>query len=155
MSKLVDLKDELEAISYIATIIGIVIALFVFWSEKKKERRARGVEAYIRSTDRYIQYLTLCLDHPETKTFDPDTIDRGIETPRLVMFSILICVFETAFLSLQRDAPRQIKERQWKGWENYITMWAGQQDFIRTWDIVGVDFDSDFQAYMNTRMTIK
>ncbi len=155
MSSLMDLKDELEALSYVATIVGIVIALFVFWSEKRKERRAREVEAYVRSTDRYIQYLILCLDNPETKTFDPDTIDRGMETPRLIMFSILICVFETAFLSLRRDAPRQIQERQWKGWESYITMWAGQQDFIKTWNIVGVDFDSDFQAYMNTLLTMK
>lgn len=155
MSILIELKEHLEALSYIATIVGIPIALFIFWSEKRKERRAREVEAYVRSTDRYIQYLTLCLQYPETKTFDPDTIDRGIETPRLIMFCILICVFETAFLSLRRNAPRQIQKRQWKGWEHYITMWAGQQDFIKTWDIIGVDFDSDFQVYMKKRMIVK
>lgn len=155
MNILIDLKEHLEALSYLATIVGIPIALLIFWSEKRKERRAREVEAYIRSTDRYIYYLNLCLDHPETKTFDPDTIDRGIETPRLIMFSILICVFETAFLSLRRDAPRQIQNRQWKGWENYITMWAGHQDFIKAWDMIGGDFDSDFQVYMNKRMLMK
>jgi hypothetical protein len=151
---LIDLKDEFESLSYIATILGIPIALFIFRSEKRKERRAREVEAYTRSTDRYIQYLTLCLDHSDIKAFDPDTIDRGVEARRLIMFSILICVFENAFLSL-REASNRVWKRQWQGWENYITMWASEQDFIKTWDLIGGDFDSDFQTYMNQRMTIK
>ncbi|MGB9179977.1 MAG: hypothetical protein WCB68_12090 [Pyrinomonadaceae bacterium] len=148
MSSLANLKDELEAVSYIATIVGIVIALFVFWSEKRKERRAREAEGYARANDRYIQYLTLCLDHPDANTFDPDITSTGVETKRLIMFSILINVFETAYLLL-RSASHDIRDRQWKGWDNYIRMWAGQEDFAKTWTAIGPDFDSEFQHYMN------
>ena len=148
MSTLVSLKDQLEALSYVATIVGIVIALIVFWSEKRKVRLAREAEAYFRTNDRQVQYLTLCLDHMDAKAFDPDTAATGVETKRLIMFSILLNTFETAYLSL-RSSSRRILNRQWQGWENYIRMWGAQEDFVKTWKVIGTDFDADFQKYMN------
>lgn len=151
MSGLTDLKDELEVASYIATIVGIMIAVFVFWSEKRKERRSREAEGYARANDRYIQYLTLCLDHPDANTFDPDTAATGVETKRIIMFSILLNVFETAYLTL-RSASRRFRNRQWQGWDNYIRMWAREEDFVKTWATIGPDFDSEFQSYMSGLM---
>jgi len=151
MSRLVGLKDELEALSYLATIVGIVIALVVFWSEKRKATKARETEAYFQTNDRQIQYLILCLEHMDADAFDPDTKATGVETKRLIMFSILLNTFETAFLSL-RTASSSVRQRQWQGWENYMRMWANQADFVKTWRAIGPDFEENFQAYVNGLM---
>jgi hypothetical protein len=151
MSFLIEYKDEIQAVTNIAMTVGIVIALAVFIIDRYKDRRTREAEAYARSNDRYIHYLTLCLEHPQADTFDPDTHVVEADVERRIMFSILISTFETAYTTLYR-ASRRIRKRQWDGWQNYISMWAGEKDFVDMWNVIGGDFDSKFQDYLNGRI---
>ncbi|NOT29460.1 MAG: hypothetical protein HOP15_03320 [Planctomycetes bacterium] len=148
-----EMKDVLEALSYLATIIGIPVAIGVFWYEKRKERIAGELETYMRSNDKYIGYLTLCLQHPQLMGFDisPDEEDvktSGLSVEQLTLFTILISTMETGFL-LYRTQGSAIKESQYKGWHEYMSYWASRDAFRKAWRAVSSQFDSEFESAMN------
>lgn len=148
-----EVKDVLEVLSYLATIIGIPVAIGVFLYEKRKERIAGELETYMRSNDKYIGYLTLCLQHPQLMGFDtfPDEEDvktSGLSPEQLTLFTILISTMETGFL-LYRTQGSAIKESQYKGWHEYMSYWASRDAFRKAWRAVSSQFDSDFENEMN------
>jgi hypothetical protein len=146
-------KDLLEALSYVATIIGIPVAIFVFLYEKRKDRLAQEVDSYLRANEKYVQYLSLCLEHPGLECFDllplePQVKATGLDIKKLTLFTILISVLETGYL-LYRRHKGTIRQSQWPGWRAYMEMWASRSDFRRAWPTLGPQFDSDFYALMN------
>ncbi len=63
------LKDILEMLSYIATILGIPLALLLFWDEKRKERRDREYGTYDALDNKYIEFLQLLLEYPHLDVY--------------------------------------------------------------------------------------
>jgi hypothetical protein len=150
---LADLKDILEALSYIATIIGIPIAIGVFLYEKRKDRAASELETYMRSNDKYIGYLTLCLQYPELGGFDnfPDEEEvklSNLSPEQLTLFTVLISTMETGFL-LYRTQGSAIRDSQYRGWYEYMIYWANRDAFRRAWRALSTQFDKDFEKTMN------
>ena len=148
-----ELKDLLEAASYVATIIGIPVALLIFLYEKQKQRLAREMETYLLSNQRYTEYLSLCLEHPELDCFDlsvqePDVAATGLDIKKLTLFTILIATLESGFLLYRRHNQIAIRRNQWRGWYDYMAMWARRPDFRLAWPALGPQFDADFCALM-------
>ena len=112
-------KDLLEALSYLATIVGIPIAILAFLYEKRKDRLQREIETYTEANQRYIEYLTLCLEHPEFECaeFLPDDKNAaaaGLSVGKLTMFTILISLLEGGYV-LYRSHRGAIRKKQWQG----------------------------------------
>jgi hypothetical protein len=74
-----EIKDTLEVLAYLATIIGIPIAIAVFWHEKRKDRIQRERETFAEANGRYIEYLSMCLDHPELNCFEFEKDDSDLQ----------------------------------------------------------------------------
>ena len=149
-------KDFLEALSYLATIIGIPVAIVAFIAEKRKDRRARARDAYVEANARYIDYLTLCLEHPELDGFDlseqdPDVRKSGLDVKKLALFTILISILETGYV-LYADQRENARLRQWQGWHDYMVMWARRADFRIVWPLLGPQFDTEFVQHMEKIM---
>ena len=70
----------LEAISYLVTIIGLPIGLFVFVYEKRRERKDRERQAYQSANDKYIDLLNLCLTNPDLDIFDIYRYENPLST---------------------------------------------------------------------------
>src|SRR5688572_30725676 len=70
-------KEKFEIASYVATMLGIPIGLFIFWHDRVKTRRAHEKDAFDHCNDKYIDYLKLCLEHHDTDAFE---IERGNAT---------------------------------------------------------------------------
>lgn len=145
-------KDFLESVSYLATIVGIPIAIAAFLYEKRKDRLQREVETYTEANQRYIEYLALCLQRPELECAeylpdDPDAAAVGLSVDKLTMFTILISLLEGGYV-LYRNHAGEIRKKQWKGWDDYMVFWANRDDFRRAWALVGPQFDTDFVAHM-------
>ncbi len=148
-----EVKDLLEALSYLATLLGIPSAILIFVVEKRRERRVHELEAHQYSNDLYIDYLGRCLDDPDLDAFefrrdDKAVLDSGVPYNRLIMFTILISMMETAFLRY-RYVHSAAQQSQWSGWRAYMSEWAERDDFIAAWQILGPQFDTDFVAQMN------
>jgi hypothetical protein len=145
-------KDLLEALSYLATVIGIPVAIIAFIAEKRKDRRERERDAYIEANARYIDYLTLCFEHPELDAFDlseqaPDVRESGLDVKKLALFTILISILETGYI-LYADQRENARLRQWQGWHDYMVMWARRADFRKAWPLLGPQFDTEFVQHM-------
>lgn len=153
MSWLVTYKDYFESISYLVTFIGIPIAIILFFREKQKERITRELEIYASAHDRYVEYLKLCLERPELDGFDlPKDGEEaklcGIKYERIILFTILTAIMESAFIRYSRTDTQEAKI-QWRGWREYILEWLHRPDFRKTWPIIGPQFSETFVRLVN------
>lgn len=148
-----ELKDLLEALSYLVTVVGFPAAIAVFVVQKRHERRAHEIEAHQHSNDLYIHYLGRCLEDPDLDAFefrrnDTEVLECGVPYKRLIMFTILISMMETAFIRY-RDVHTAAQRTQWTGWHTYMVEWAQREDFRAAWRILGPQFDSTFVREMD------
>lgn len=148
-----EIKDLLEALSYLATLLGIPAAIIVFLVEKHRDRRLYELETHQYSNDLYIDYLGRCLDDPDSDAFefrrdDKAVLESGVPYKRLIMFNIVISMMETAFLRY-RYVHSAAQRTQWTGWRDYMAEWAERDDFRAAWPILGPQFDTDFVTQMN------
>jgi hypothetical protein len=148
-----DTLKLIEVLSQVATVAGIGIAIIVFLSQKRKERVEREFSAYHSLDEKYIEYLLLCIQHPELDVyFIPLMEQRELTAQQRIqqcaILEILICLLERAFL-FYRDQPSPIRLAQWKGWEGYIEDWCKQETFKTLWRTLGSQFDQRFIDYVD------
>ena len=58
-------KDILEMLSYLVTVVGQPVALITFVLEQRKERQNEEEEIYQRLSDEYREFLKLVLDNSD------------------------------------------------------------------------------------------
>jgi hypothetical protein len=146
----------LEMLSYLATILGIPIAILLYMNEKRKERLEREYGTYHALDEKYLEYLNLCIDNPDLDLYYLPLDKRPKLTSeqkirQYAMFEILVSLMERAFL-MYRDQTTRIKKAQWEGWSAYIRDWCGRENFRSLWSILGDQFDENFTNYVNARI---
>lgn len=121
-----------ELLSYVVTVIGLPMAIFVFLFEQKKERENEEEEVYQLLSDNYQDFLNVALANPDLRLFSTE------ETPELsaeqkermyIIFTMLISLFERAYLLLYEDNMDQKKLRRWYSWQDYMSEWCQRSDF--------------------------
>jgi hypothetical protein len=60
-----ELREWFELLSYAAAILGIPIAIWVYYTDKVRERKIKEKEVLFTSYTLYVDYLKICLDNPE------------------------------------------------------------------------------------------
>lgn len=147
------LKTYLEIISSVISIVGIPVAIWIFYKNKEKEKRDREYQTYNALDDKYIDFLNLCITNSELDIYNDQKLllTNEQEHKRLVMFEILISIFERAFL-MYRDQGSKIKKEQWQGWLKYINEWYEVENFKKAWSSIGDQWDSGFVSFMNNTL---
>jgi len=140
-----------ELLSYVVTTIGLPLAIAVFVYEQHKERLQDESEVYQQLSDDYQGFLQTALGHPDLGLFSYD------ETPSLtpeqrermhIIFSMLVALFERAFILLYADGMARRQQRLWRSWEDYMREWCRRADFRGALpDLLGGE-DPDFVAYL-------
>lgn len=150
--------------------IGILIAVVVFFIDRRKElgerikereerareRQARQNELYNATDERYLTFLKLSLDNIDLDIFDISDSEIAQEAQKhriplktlkqeLILFSILIKTCERAFLMFHENKDSDYYHQQWKGWEDYIKDYCNRENFQRAWCIIGGQFDVEFR----------
>ncbi|MBK8987361.1 MAG: hypothetical protein IPM39_15005 [Chloroflexi bacterium] len=148
------MMEVLEMLAYIATVLGIPIAILLFVNEKRKERRDREYGTYDALGKEYVDYLRLCMENPELDLYDiPLEIESELSAEQKIrqyaMFEILVSLLERAYLMYQ-DQSTDIKKSQWSGWDDYMHDYARRETFRRLWQTQGVEYDLDFIKYVTT-----
>ncbi len=149
------IKIVLEIITLSAAILGIPIAIFLFYSEKKKERLDREYGTYNALDDKYIDYLIICLDNSDLDIYLSDENEKThLDDQQIVrqnsIFEILVCLFERAFLMYKGQSEKS-RKKQWNGWNKYIEDWMNKESFRNAWvGYLDSQFDAEFIVYMNS-----
>jgi hypothetical protein len=120
-----------EMMSYIVTVIGLPLAIVVFLFEQRKERENEEEEVYELLSDNYQDFLKTALENPDLRLFSAEAIPLNDEQKerQFIIFSMLISLFERAYLLLFEEDMSPKQARRWNSWEDYIGEWCRRPDF--------------------------
>lgn len=140
-----------ELLSYIVTVIGLPLAIAVFFIQQRKERLNEEDAVYESVSDNYQDFLRIVLEHPDLHLFSmsrtPELTEEQNER-MMVIFSMLISLFERAYMLLYDKSAHPAKQRRWHSWEDYMREWCAREDFRDSLDSLLAGEDPDFCDYI-------
>jgi hypothetical protein len=140
-----------EFASYAVTVIGLPFAIGVFLYEQRKERENEEEEQYQHLSDAYNDFLKVVLDHADLqlRTHEPLPDPSAEQRERmLVIFDMLISLFERAFLVAYKDEMDATERRRWNSWDDYMREWCRRDDFFNALPLLLRGEDPAFQSYI-------
>lgn len=144
-----------ELLSYIITTLGLPLAIFVFVFEQRKERDNEEQEVYQLLSDNYQDFLKVALENADLRLFARTATPALNEQQRerkQILFSMLVSLFERAYLLLyaERMSPRQL--RRWRSWDDSMREWCDRADFRELLPRLLRGEDPDFATYLLSLM---
>lgn len=140
-----------ELLSYVVTVIGLPLAIVVFIFEQRRERENEDEEVYQLLSDNYQDFLKIALDNPDLKLYSAEQTPELTDEQRermVIIFSMLISLFERAYLLLYEDNLKPKELRRWRSWEDYMIEWCRRKDFRASLPALLVGEDPDFVEYI-------
>jgi len=142
-----------ETLSYVVTVVGFPAAIFVFLFEQRKERENEEEEVYQLLSDNYQDFLKVALDHPDLRIFssadDVPQLDDSQRERQLIVFAMLVSLFERAYLLLHEEKMSPKQARRWHSWEDYMVEWCGKAHFRACLPQLTRGEDPDFVRYID------
>lgn len=144
-----ELKDLLEGLSYLVTVLGVPAAIFLYFRDNSKERLAEQQEIDGQLKEEYNDILDNLIEHPELDIHNQSlTGEFGRQQERI--YQKLIGCFETSYIRLF-DRPERDLQRMWNSWQDVIDEWLKQPNFSKMLPSLLVGEDKEFAAYMRKR----
>jgi hypothetical protein len=140
-----------ELLSYVVTVVGLPLAIFVFFFEQRKERDNEEEAVYQLLSDNYQDFLKVALDNPDLRLFSAEQTPQLTQEQRermLIIFSMLISLFERAYLLLYEPSMTEKQLRRWRSWEDYMSEWCQRADFRAALPGLLRGEDPEFAAYL-------
>lgn len=136
-----------EFLSYVATVVGIPMALWAFMREERKERLAEQEEIYDKLMQHYDDILARLFERPELDQHDEPLTDPKLRRQQEILYEMLIALFERAFILLYGERETSYR-RMWNSWEDYIRYWLKRPNFLKVLPELMVGEDPAFVVYM-------
>jgi hypothetical protein len=144
-------RDFWELASYVVTTLALPFAVVLFVLEQRKERDNEEEEAYQLLSDAYNDFLRVVLANPDLhlRTNDPLVDPTSEQKERmLVIFDMLMSLFERAFLVAYKPRMSETEARRWNSWDDYMREWCRREDFHRALPMLLRGEDPEFQSYL-------
>ena len=143
--------ESWELMSYVVTVIGLPLAIVVFLYEQRKERDNEEEEVYQLVSDNYHDFLKVALAHPDLRLFSAGETPHLTEEQRerrIIIFSMLVSLFERAYLLLYEPRMSPSQARRWRSWEDYMREWCSRADFRSALPGLLAGEDPEFVGYI-------
>ena len=125
--------ELLEGLSYLVTILGFPIAIFVFIYEHRRRLSNDENELHRQLSEEYDNFVRLTLDNSDLliwrSTDDSANLDEEQLERRRIIYMMLISLFEKAYIMLFSENMSQERNRRWLSWEDDMLEWCGKKDF--------------------------
>jgi hypothetical protein len=144
--------EHMEMWSYIVTIFGFPMAILVYVKEKSKERENEEEEIYQQLSDEYAEFLKLVIKNSDLQLrsgIQIEVTNDQLER-KLLIFDILISLFERAYLLAYEDEMDNKKKRRWQSWEDYMIEWCRRDDFRKLLPTLLEGEDEAFSTYIQS-----
>lgn len=140
-------------VSNLATATGVVIALVVYFRERRQHLDSRALDRFLAVNEQYRDYLKMFIEHPELHEkvpYAPRASEKSVEDrERGALFEIKVCELESAYF-LYIKQRTEFERAQWQGWHDYMIDWLSNPKFRKAWeDGLGDEYDRDFKEYMD------
>ena len=146
-----EVKDAFELASFVVTVVALPFAVWVFLVEQRKERENEEEEQYQHLSDAYNAFLKIVLEHADLqlRTHEPLANPTPEQRERmLVIFDMLISLFERAYLVAYKDEMDATERRRWNSWDDYMREWCRRDDFFNALPLLLRGEDPAFQSYI-------
>jgi hypothetical protein len=144
-------KEFWEILSFVVTSLGLPCAIVIFLYEQRRERRNEEEEEYQLLSDAYNDFLKVVLAHPDLRlrssAATPD-LKAEQEERMLVIFDMLIALFERAYLVAYKARMSPDEARRWNSWEDFMREWCRREDFRKRLPLLLRGEDAEFAAYI-------
>jgi hypothetical protein len=140
-----------ELLSYVVTVLGLPLAIGVYLLEQRKERANEDEEVYTTLSDNYQDFLKVALENSDLKLFSKPDVAGFTDEQRermMVIFGMLISLFERAYLLLYEPGLKNRELRRWRSWEDYMLEWLRRDAFRAQLAELVKGEDPEFVAYI-------
>lgn len=141
-----------EFLSYVVTVVGLPLAIYVFVHEQRRERANEEEALYQSLSDQYDSFLRLILEHADLGLSGRSMPERPLSDEqrerRLLIFEILISIFERAYIMLYDPRMSGQGQRLWASWQDYMRYWCRRADFRDALPIVLEGEDDAFSRHI-------
>ena len=137
----------MELLSYVATVVGIPMAIVIFIIQEHKERESEQEEIYDKLMDHYSRIQEKLFEHPELDQHDIPLDDAEAARRQLILYEMLVSLFERAFILLQGETAPSYR-RMWNSWLDYIEIWCERPNFRAALPRLMLREDAAFVAVM-------
>jgi hypothetical protein len=144
-------RDFWETASFVVTVVALPFAIFLFLFEQRKERDAEDEEAYQLLQDAYNDFLKIVLANPDLQLRSATSrieLDQEQRERRLIIFEMLVSLFERAHIVAHHADMDGIALRRWNSWEDYMREWCRREDFQQLLPQLLSGEDEDFAVYI-------
>ena len=136
-----------ELLSYVATIIGIPLALMTFVYQEKKERQNEQEEIYDKLMGHYADIQEKLFEYPELDMHGEESKDPETKRRQYILYEMLVSLFERSFILLENEKDPEY-QRMWNSWVDYILQWLEKPNFVAALPKLMKGEDPDFVAYI-------
>jgi hypothetical protein len=144
-------KDLWEVASFVVTVIGLPFAIIVYFLDQRKERDNEEEEAYQLLSDAYNDFLKVVLRNSDLQLLSQRSageLTREQSERMLVIFHMLIALFERAYIVAYEDDMSEVARRRWNSWEDFMREWVRHEDFFHALPTLLRGEDPKFTAYI-------
>ena len=144
-------RDAWEMASFVVTTLGLPFAIVLFVWQERKERDNEDEEAYQLLSNAYNDFLKVVLAHPDLQLRSNEPLSNPAPEQRermLVIFDMLMSLFERAYLVAYKQEMTQTEARRWNSWDDYMREWCRREDFRNALPLLLRGEDPEFQKYL-------
>ncbi len=141
------LLEFFELLSYVATVIGIPLAIFTFALQERKERQNEQEEIYDKLMGHYAEIQEKLFEYPELDMHTTESPDPETKRRQYILYEMLISLFERSFILLEGEKDPEY-QRMWNSWVDYILQWLEKPNFCAALPRLMKGEDPDFVAYI-------
>lgn len=136
-----------EFLSYVATVVGIPLAIVTFIFQEKKERRVEQQEIYDKLMGHYTEIQDKLFEYPELDQHDTPLGNSEDARRQYILYEMVVSLFERSFILLQGEEDPEY-HRMWNSWVDYIRQWLDRKNFRGALPQLMLGEDPEFVAYM-------
>ncbi len=145
------MREFWELASYIVTALALPFAVGFFIWEQRKERDNEEEAAYQLLSDAYNDFLVVVLDNADLRLRTNERLDNP--TPEqnervLVIYDMLISLFERAFIVAWDEHMTEVERRRWNSWDDFMREWCRRERFANALPLLLRGEDPQFQRYI-------
>jgi len=132
-------------------VVGLPFAIGVFLYQQRRERENEEEEAYQLLSNAYNDFLKVVLANADLQLRSSPALPNP--TPEqsermLVIFDMLISLFERAYLVAHEVHMSATERRRWNSWDDYMREWCRRDDFFNALPLMLRGEDPAFQEYI-------
>jgi len=140
-----------ELASYVVTVVGLPLAIFLFLIEQRKERVTEEDEGYQLLSNAYNEFLKVVMANPDLRLRSVEVHDdlTPEQQERMqVILEMLISLFERAYLTSYDEHMTPRQRRRWNSWEDFMREWLQRDEFYYRLPQLLKGEDPEFAGYL-------